>query len=224
MTKIALVGTAPSSNLLAPYDDPLWEIWACGPANAGVLPRCDEWFELHDLKPLERDATWTSYLSWLTLQRSVYTINLDPRFAGFKTFPKDDMLREFGPYFFTSSIAWMMALAISRKPAAIGLWGIDMTSSSEYGDQRAGCHHFLQVARDRGIDVIVPDESDLAKPLPMYGYREMNPMWRKLSLRRQEFEGRQAMLRGQKAEIEREEIALSGALENLDYVMKTWIS
>ena len=29
--KIALVGTAPSSRMLAPYNDPSWKIWGCSP-------------------------------------------------------------------------------------------------------------------------------------------------------------------------------------------------
>jgi hypothetical protein len=40
MVSIALVGTCPSSRMLAPYANGDWEIWTCSPGNAfGQLPR-----------------------------------------------------------------------------------------------------------------------------------------------------------------------------------------
>jgi len=45
--KIALVGSAPSSVLLAPYGDPSWEIWGCSPGVYYQAPRTEAWFELH---------------------------------------------------------------------------------------------------------------------------------------------------------------------------------
>src|SRR5713226_4715918 len=45
--KIAMIGTAPSSRMLAPFNDPSWKIWACSPGNMNALPRVDTWFELH---------------------------------------------------------------------------------------------------------------------------------------------------------------------------------
>src|SRR5580698_10373126 len=45
--KVAMIGTAPSSRMLAPFNDPSWKIWACSPGNMNTLPRVDVWFELH---------------------------------------------------------------------------------------------------------------------------------------------------------------------------------
>ena len=44
--RVALIGTAPSSRLLAPYQDPAWTIWACSPGNMNTIPKADVWFEL----------------------------------------------------------------------------------------------------------------------------------------------------------------------------------
>src|SRR3981189_2150960 len=56
--KVALIGTAPSSRMLAPYNDPSWKIWACSPGNMNVLPRVDVWFELHS------DLLWPEHESY----------------------------------------------------------------------------------------------------------------------------------------------------------------
>ena len=39
--KVALIGTAPSSRMLAPFNDPSWTIWACSPGNQNILPRAE---------------------------------------------------------------------------------------------------------------------------------------------------------------------------------------
>src|SRR5215467_5742575 len=31
--KVAIIGTAPSSRMLAPFNDPTWDIWVCSPGN-----------------------------------------------------------------------------------------------------------------------------------------------------------------------------------------------
>src|SRR6476661_1662542 len=45
--KVALIGTAPSSRDLAPFNDLSWKIWGCSPGNMNSCPRVDLWFELH---------------------------------------------------------------------------------------------------------------------------------------------------------------------------------
>src|SRR3954468_23311721 len=42
--KVAILGTAPSSRMLAPFNDPEWQIWSCSPGNMGCIPRFDRWF------------------------------------------------------------------------------------------------------------------------------------------------------------------------------------
>lgn len=222
MTKIALVGTAPSSRMLAPYNDRSWEIWACSPGNADVLPRVDAFFEFHSIAVLEKDSTWTPFLSWLCMQPRVYLQALDPRFKGAIAFPKDEMIEKFGPYFFSSSLAWMAALAIDNKPEAIGFWGVDMTANDEYGYQRAACQHFIQLARERGIEVIVPPESDLDRPLGLYGYRELSLMWQKLKLKDNEYAARIQHLDQIIDNAEKERMGLHCGRDVLDYVMQTW--
>ena len=51
--KIALLGSAPSSRMLAPFKDPNWEIWSCSPANKD-LPST-YFFEIHALDTTLRE-------------------------------------------------------------------------------------------------------------------------------------------------------------------------
>ena len=68
--KIAVLGSAISSVHFAPVHDPEWEIWACSPANKGIV-RCDVWFELHNLEIKKREGL-TEWLEYLKLQPLVY--------------------------------------------------------------------------------------------------------------------------------------------------------
>lgn len=252
--KIGLIGSAPSSVGLAPYGDPSWKIWACSPGTFGVIPRSDAFFELHRWEPgvVGRPGTqkpWFSpeYVQWLKQHPLVWTTEVIPEIPGSKRLPREDLFKKYGTYFFTSSLAWMMAMAIEEilsdrerrrtlaatqaaelpdpmhDVEAIGLWGVDMAATEEYGYQRAGCQYFIQIAANLGIEIVVPPESDLLLPVTPYGVCEWDPMMIKLTERRRELEGRIAMAAQSRENIIREEAFLRGALDNNNYVMNTWV-
>jgi hypothetical protein len=132
------------------------------------------------------------------------------------------MVAKYGPYFFTSSLSYMWALALEQKPTHVGMWGVDMTAGEEYGYQRPGCHYFIQKARDLGVQVVVPVESDICAPTPQYGFRELNPLYRKLFVRRQELQARYQTAIARKNAAHEEATAISGALEDIEYMIDTW--
>lgn len=219
--KIALTGSAPSSRDLAPFNDPEWEIWSCSPSNMD-LPRSDVFFEIHAWDSMARDPELTLFLAWLRKHPKVYLQKENPQFPNALAYPKDEMVAKYGPYFFTSSLSYMWALALEQKPTHIGMWGVDMTATEEYGYQRAGCHYFIQKARDLGVQVIVPVESDILAPTPQYGFRESNPMYRKLFVRRQEILKRYHDAKAAEANSKVLADTLSGAIEDIDYMINTW--
>lgn len=185
--KIALIGTAPSSRMLAPYNDPSWKIWACSPGNMNTLPRADAWFEIHaNLLWPECKHYGEPYIEWLKkLQIPVYMQNqlLVPNAL---TFPKDELIKEFGPFFFTSSFAWMMAFAMQQGAKEIALYGIDMASHDEYIVQRQGAYYFFTEAAKRGIKIWAPNESDIMQAPGLYGYSDVSQFGRKTLARRSE--------------------------------------
>ncbi len=189
------------------------------------LPRIDVFFEIHCMELLERDLDIDNklFLAWLAHQKNLYMqLDGDPKYPYAKVYPLNEMLDKYGPYFFTSSLSYMFALALEQKPEKIGIWGVDMSTTEEYGYQRAGCHYFIQKAKEAGIEVVVPPESDLLEPSPLYGYREANRMWRKLRARKIELEGIIADLRQKRITSASRETQYMGALDDLVYVMNTF--
>jgi len=158
--KIAIVGCFPETDMLAPFDDPSWEIWGFSRRNMGKLPRCDKWFELHSPSKFdEYDRVVKGYKAWLQRPNTVLQ----------KDFPKDELVARFGEFFFDEGqSAWMLAYAISLEPEEIGIWGVECID--KYLRQRYCIHHFYEVARSLGIKVTVPAGCTLLEPRPLYGF------------------------------------------------------
>lgn len=216
--KVALIGTAPSSRMLAPFADPSWQIWACSPGNMGQLPRVDAWFEVHgNLLWPENRHYGEPYLNWLNQQAfPIYMQNQD--FVKHAIpLPMKELVAEFGPYFFTSSFAWMMALAMHQGAKEIALFGIDMASRDEYILQRPGAYYFFMEAKRRGIKVMAPYESDIMQPPGLYGFSEVTQFGRKLLARKVELAQRVRDLKNQRDSANTQVTYLEGAMEDLDY-------
>lgn len=221
--KIACLGAAPSSRMLAPFTEPDWEIWACSPPNYN-LPRVDAWFELHSLKRKMNKGN-EPFFAVLDKHPRVYMNGKDPlisRFPNAIPYPIEDMVKKYGRWFFTSSLAYMMAMAIEQKPETIGLWGVDMSAAEEYGYQRAGCHFFIREASMLGINVVAPPESDILSPVPLYGFKEQAPMWWKQKARRKEIEGRLADCDRIIETKNHERLILRGAIDDMNYIENTY--
>lgn len=225
--KVALVGTAPSSRMLAPFNDPSWEIWSCSPGNMNLLPRVTKWFEIHgNLMWPEHASYGPAYIEWLKHQPFPIFMQGGPNGIGLvpnaTPFPMEEMVTTFGRDFFTSSFAWMMAMAISLGAKEIALYGIDMASRDEYILQRPGFYFFKHEAERRGIKVWAPNESDIMQPPGLYGFSEVTPIGRKILARKIEIQQRLADMEGQKARLEHDITYLKGALEDVDYFHTIW--
>jgi hypothetical protein len=233
--KVALIGTAPSSRMLAPFNDPSWKIWACSPGNMNTLPRVDLWFELHsNLLWPECESYGKPYIEWLKQQKfPIYMQDRWPTAEGNMVplqqivpnatgFPMNEMVAEFGDSFFTSSFAWMMALAIMQGATEISLYGIDMASRDEYILQRPGFFFFRYQAEKRGIKVSAPHESDIMQSPALYAYVDSTPFGRKIAARRQEVKGRVSGMVQQRDQLSNSITYLQGAQEDLDYFESIW--
>lgn len=220
--KIALLGTAPSSRLLAPFSDPSWEIWACSPGNMD-LPRIDVFFEIHGMDLIRRDPSYTVYLATMKTLPKVYLLEKDARFPNSISYPAREMFSKYCADFFTSSLSYMFALALEQEPEAIALYGVDMNSTEEYSNQRPGCKYFIELCKQRGVEVVVPPESDILAVTPPYGFRENNRTWRKLNERRKELVNEIRSLENSMMENRNSLIAHKAGLELLEYVMNTHV-
>jgi hypothetical protein len=217
--KVAIIGTAPSSRLLAPFNDPSWTIWGTSPGNMGNLPRFDAWIEVHSnmLWP-EYRSYGEPYVNWLNAGMFPFMAANKAMFPRATEFPWKQLVEEFGPYFYSSTFAWCMALAIHVGVKEMALYGVDMSSKDEYILQRPGGHYFIQKARERGINVVIPPESDLAQPPPLYGLSDSTTFGRKMAAREQEVRARIAEAMQRQANVNAEITYLNGALEDIGYV------
>ncbi len=77
-------------------------------------------------------------------------------------YPLEQVAEITGAYW-NSSIGYMLALAIHEGVDRIGVWGVDMKADDEYGYQRPNCEYLIGLARGKGIDVVIPEESPLCK-------------------------------------------------------------
>ena len=227
--KLALLGSAPSSKMLAPFNDQSWEIWSCSPSNMD-LPRCDAFFEIHGLDTTLLEAEYNtpypgrniSFIDWCKKHPRIYMQEARPEFPGAVKYPFEEMRKKFGDYFWTSSLSYMLALAIEQKPDAIGLWGVDMSAHDEWAHQRPGCHYFIQEARRAGIEVYAPPESDILFPPTPYGYRESSAMWWKMNTRWKELAGKHQHITRQMVDLKRQQTVLEGAMDDAQYVTQTF--
>lgn len=233
--KIALLGSAPSSLHLAPISDPSWLIWGCSP---GAFPaigthvnNLSAWFELHRWEPpvigvAAQQVPWFSpeYVQWMSqLKCPVWMKDHVDAIPTSQPYPVAEMIEQFGPYFFTSSLAWMFAMALLLEPQEIGLWGVDMSATEEWGNQRNGCHYFIQLAQAKGIKVTIPGESDLLRPPPLYAVVESSDMHIKLLARQRELNGRYNAAVQQRDAAMQTILFLQGALDDLQYMLSTWV-
>lgn len=232
--KIALVGSEPESHGLAPWDDSSWEIWSCGLTSEN-FPRVDRHFEVHSLERIERvfgTARIEQWVAHLNAHPCVYSLKRQVELPDAALLDVPAMFARFSPYFFSSTMAWMMAKAIMdveerrrQNPASretIGLWGIDCSAQEEYLIQRPGVQFFIVEAQRVGIEVVAPLESDIMQPAPQYGLCEFDNQYRKTWARR-------ARLRAEKAQLELEAARaadklaeLNGLTSYLDHQLRTW--
>lgn len=232
--QVAIVGTAPSSYHLAPYDDPEWEIWGTSRLYRAI-PRYDVWFELHDLDTVgkgwscgeeKRRSEREKHIDWLAEQsHPIYLQREDERVPTGVRYPLEeieaDMETRFGhpsdqPYW-TNHVSYMILLAMFERVDRIGVWGVDMALSEgpegEYGYQRPSCEYLLGLARGAGIEVFVPGESDLLKAIHRYGYDDNTPFHRKLRTRKRELNMRIEQAKQEKEELKHKRAQLLGRLQ-----------
>jgi hypothetical protein len=189
---IAILGSHPHTKRLAPcypggqFADKKWLIYACSPDNsphgfsehAAAPPHVDVWFENH--VPVFDKTRPYGYLDWLRSMPKVWMRDEvamrmrsetgEKLFPNAELFPEAEIKGEFCPFLFTSSIAYILAMAIMDAERLgirrIGLWGILQASEQEYGYQRSGTQYFLWEAARRGIQVMVAKKSRLFEAPP----------------------------------------------------------
>lgn len=183
--RIAILGFAETVHD-APFSDPSWEMWGMN-GLWRVLKEVPEkrfsaWFEIHTPEYIKRHSVLskigTQQLDWLKAEHP-FPIYMQERMDDCPStvaFPIGDLIEALGRDYFTSTVALLLAFALTQDPAEIGLWGIDLVHGTEWGEQRPCAEYWIGRAEAKGIKVTTHEKSALLKQRYRYGYDDRNPL------------------------------------------------
>ena len=165
--KICILGCAPSWKD-APFKDKSIKIWTLNQALLGQVPRFDKHFDLHI--PHSYQTLNDKYTKDLQdIQDRLYIADKCDLYPNANIIDWKLLSRKHDKYF-TSSIAWMMAVALEYNNVSdIYLCGIDLLQTQEYQVQRPCVEYFIGKARERGIEVHIQPSSTLLRSDKLYG-------------------------------------------------------
>ncbi len=195
-SKVCIVGYAENSRHLAWYDDPDCEIWGVNQLYR-FIPRADRWFQIHtNWDDRDRWAPGTDQVKWLAeCPIPVYMTDLNPVIPNGVRYPVEQVMAELKTHdYFTSSIAFMVALAIAEGFSEIGIYGIDLIIGREYFFEKACVEFYLGIAHARGLSYHLPHGCALLWQSHRYGY-QLEPDYGFFGLPK--LEARKAQLHGQ---------------------------
>jgi hypothetical protein len=168
---VAIVGFTAHREEAMALDDS-WEIWGLNELHRYMpVERFHRWFEIHDRAVLQKDPGGPEHLADLAkMDIPVYMHQHWDDIGPSLPFPADEIVENLGRDYFTCCPAWMLGMAVAMGFRRIAMYGVDMATQSEYESQRPACEYWLGVAAGRGVEVSVPDTSDLLKCIGRYGY------------------------------------------------------
>ncbi len=103
----------------------------------------------------------------------------------------------------------------------------DTLQTAEYAEQRPSCEFYLGHAAGMGIQLFIPEGSDLLRTSHRYGFDDTDPIRGKHLARMQELAGRKNQLQAQldNGDVEREKVVaglnqLDGAIQQIQYEVR----
>ncbi len=97
-----------------------------------------------------------------------------------------------------------------------------LNHNSEYAFERPSVEYFLGYAEGAGVKLVLPDKCDLCKSLWLYPFEDDVPFRAKLMARRQELRERLNQSINQESMGHDTRLQILGALDDLNYIEKTW--
>jgi hypothetical protein len=178
--RVALVGFAASTLHRVPWDDSSIELWGLNSGYGHFKRRPDRWFELHRDDARTEPSVPDYFADVAALGCPVYVIETDPALGPLQIPYPLTSVQMIAPthlrQYLTSTMAYMIALAVHEGFEEIGVYGVDCTVGTEYEAQKPCVEAWLMYAQGAGISVVVPDESALFKATHLYGYQAAKPI------------------------------------------------
>lgn len=176
MKRLAIVGSGKQTRDLAPFDDPTFDIWVFNEAaNAEWCKRWTACFQMHN-KDIYAGHNTKDPQHWQWLQREhgkqIYMQDIDPLVPNSARYPIEDAKRLAGVNMFSTTFAYMAALAILQGYEVIKIYGVEL-SASEYEYQANGYLFWFGFLRGRlgeNVDSAVLYLDKNIFNVPFYGY------------------------------------------------------
>jgi len=174
MKTVAIVGSAKTTRHLAPFDNPEITIWGINEALAFPwMKRADAMFQMHARGSFTRANNHNDPNHWAWLQQPhpfpIYMQQVWPDVPASVAYPLHAVVQHFGRQYFTSTVAYMIALAMLQDFERIELYGVEQSSDTEYYWQRDCTSYWLGVAEGAGYEVYMPAQCSLLTG-KLYGY------------------------------------------------------
>lgn len=216
--KLCIIGTASTWNK-APFNEEGCDFWGLNGLHAytdklGTTDKFSLWFQIH--KP-SRVKEQEQHFNWLKTVK--FPVLMQKEFKELPTsvrYPKEEILERYRPYF-ESSFAWMFSLAIELGYDRIEIYGVHVSSGTEYELQRPNAEYFLGVAEGKGIEIYVPPEADILQSRVIYGYEDKDKIYNKIDHEKKTLKARRDKIQDQIQKLERINYKLEGALERDEY-------
>lgn len=153
----------------------------------GVLAdesRYTAWFDMHNAefsKAYGKAAgIGDAQHEWLSVVHPfpVYMLDAEERYPSSVSYPVLDVIQEAGRDYFTSTVAYMlaMAFALTDEVGEVALFGIDLVHDTEYGNQRPCAEYWIGRLESAGVRVTLHEDSALCKHVGgRYGYESGDP-------------------------------------------------
>jgi len=205
---IAIVGFAETSRNQVLQEPASTEIWSLNRCYT-FLQRWDVWFEVHE-EDLYTGKTGLREAGYLDLLRNskvpIYMQHPSPEFPMSQQFPKNEIVEMFDIDYFTTSIAYMLAMVgyqhkLGKSVAEMHIYGVDMSAFSEYSEQLPCVNYWLGVLSGLGIKVVIPSVSPLLKCAMQYGRHGERPLQKMAKERLASHKDKQAQLQADGAAV-----------------------
>lgn len=173
---LAIVGSDPDTRHLAPFDNPSIDIWVFN--EAGNHEWCKRWSAVFQMHPpnIYKGHNTKDPRHWDWLQQShgkpIYMQAVDPQVPDSIAYPLDEARKLAGVKMFSSTFAYMAALAVMQGYECIDIYGVGL-SSSEYQYQAQSYQFWYGFLRGRLGDNVSNAVTYLERNIfdaPLYGY------------------------------------------------------
>lgn len=182
---VAIVGLAFTSCSLAPFDDESVEIWGLNEEHAYPwMKRWNRWFQMHDSKYFRREASERgikNHYPWLKEKygKPIYMQHVYEDVPDSVEYPLGQIIEKFfgnarkGDVkfkYFTSTMPYMVAMALYEDFDRIEIYGIEMSAGDEYVAQKPCGEFWLGMILGMGKELYLPPSNQMLMG-KLYGYQ-----------------------------------------------------